>query len=42
MRLAGKKVVLVDLDNTLTDTEGNSRRAMENMYEELCLATRFP
>ncbi|MCQ2193063.1 MAG: YjjG family noncanonical pyrimidine nucleotidase [Paludibacteraceae bacterium] len=37
-----KKVVLLDLDNTLTDTEGNSRRAMNMMYDELELSKQFP
>lgn len=37
-----KKVILIDLDNTLTDTEGNSRTAMRLMYEELGLSAKFP
>lgn len=37
-----KKVILIDLDNTLTDTEGNSRSAMLSMYNELGLSSQFP
>lgn len=37
-----KKVILLDLDNTLTDTEGNSRSAMLSMYTELELGSCFP
>lgn len=42
MSLLNKKVVFLDLDNTLTDTEGNSCRAMQAMYNELSLFTLLP
>lgn len=37
-----KEVILIDLDNTLTDTEGNSCAAMRSMYNELGLSAQFP
>lgn len=35
------KAVFFDLDNTLTDTEGNSHDAMRQMFEDLHLNRRF-
>ena len=42
MRATGIEVVFIDLDNTITDTDGNSYHAMQCTYDELQIDNLFP